>query len=548
MRKSIKLMVGIRVAAALLSVLLFSALTTKNIMIMEKSEQQSVNVNALLQKAQKAEAAHYKWAANLSSALYNGTEFTGSTDHTGCVLGQWLYGEAGTDDKTILDLRSQIEPLHKELHQSAVYVLDQMKTDPAKAQEYYQETIQSNLTVLVGHLDEVVERGSVLNEASTENMQKIVFKMHMVTAAGLCLVLICLISLVLYIIRRVVRPILLITAKTKPLQDGCMKLELNYNAKDEIGDLSNTLKGSIEQTCRYIEDINRIMTQLSMGNFNVSASVPFIGDFSSISDSIDSFTESLSLAISNIQNVEHEVYGYAKSLSDNSQMLAQGATEQAGAVEELSATLNELSKSAGHNIEMAADMRDNVHFTSEQVNLSSHQMEQLIDAMMDICTTSQQIEKIISTIENIAFQTNILALNASVESSRAGEAGKGFAVVAQEVRNLAAKSDEAAKATKDLIETSVQAAEKGNKIVEEVAASLQKTLNLVTKSNKTIDEMTDAVNAEATAISQAAEGLGQISDVVQTNSANSEEAATVSVELFEQVNRLENQTRNFKLK
>ena len=548
MRKSIKLMVGIRVAAALLSVLLFSALTTKNIMIMEKSEQQSVNVNALLQKAQKAEAAHYKWAANLSSALYNGTEFTGSTDHTGCVLGQWLYGEAGTDDKTILDLRSQIEPLHKELHQSAVYVLDQMKTDPAKAQEYYQETIQSNLTVLVGHLDEVVERGSVLNEASTENMQKIVFKMHMVTAAGLCLVLICLISLVLYIIRRVVRPILLITAKTKPLQDGCMKLELNYNAKDEIGDLSNTLKGSIEQTCRYIEDINRIMTQLSMGNFNVSASVPFIGDFSSISDSIDSFTESLSLAISNIQNVEHEVYGYAKSLSDNSQMLAQGATEQAGAVEELSATLNELSKSAGHNIEMAADMRDNVHFTSEQVNLSSHQMEQLIDAMMDICTTSQQIEKIISTIENIAFQTNILALNASVESSRAGEAGKGFAVVAQEVRNLAAKSDEAAKATKDLIETSVQAAEKGNKIVEEVAASLQKTLNLVTKSNQTIDEMTDAVNAEATAISQAAEGLGQISDVVQTNSANSEEAATVSVELFEQVNRLENQTRNFKLK
>lgn len=130
MRKSIKIMAGTRVVAALLAVIMFSVLTTKNIYNIETSESNNAAVNALLQRAQKAEAAHYKWSSNLSNALYSGSEFTGSTDPTGCVLGQWLYGEAGTEDETILGLRSQLEPLHKELHESAIYVLELYKTDP----------------------------------------------------------------------------------------------------------------------------------------------------------------------------------------------------------------------------------------------------------------------------------------------------------------------------------------------------------------------------------------------------------------------------------
>lgn len=548
MRKSVKVMVGIRVVAAFLSVLSFSFLTTKNIINMKQSEEADIEINALLARVQKAEAAHYKWASNLSNALYAGMEFTGSTDPTGCVLGQWIYGEAGTDDEIILGLRSQLEPLHEELHQSAVHVLELLETNPKQAQEYYQETIQGNLNVLVGLLDEVVDRGTVLNDISTDNMRNTVSTMHKVTAGGLGLALFCLLSLVIYVMRRVVKPILMLTNKTRPLQEGNLKLELDYRTNDEIGDLAKTLKHSLEQTRQYVEDINHIMHQFSLGNFNVSTSVPFIGDFRSIADSIDSFTTSMSRAISNINKVEHEVFDHAKNLSNGAQMLAEGAAQQASAVEELSATLNDLSRSAKQNIEMASQVRDNARLTGDQVSLSSRQMELLVDAMQDISDTSGQIGKIIATIENIAFQTNLLALNAAVEASRAGESGRGFAVVAEEVRSLAGQSDQAAKATKELIENSVQAAEKGNLIVEEVSETLQKTLQLVLHSNSAIGEITDAVQIEATAISQVAEGIGQISAVVQTNSANSEESATVSSELFDQVTLLQEQTRGFRLK
>lgn len=548
MRKSVNKMVGIRVAAALASVLLFSVVMTINILSIERSEKLNAGVNALLERAQKAEVAHYKWASNLSNALYAGTEFTGSTDPTGCVLGQWIYGEAGTDDEEILDLRSQLQPLHEELHHSAVYVLELLETDKEQAQNYYQETIQSNLGVLVGLLDKVVERGSVLRQESQRSMQITLVIMHCTSIVGLSLALISLISLVLYVLKQVVRPILTITEKARPLQEGTLKLDLEYDANDEIGDLARTLRDSMEKIRQYVEEINRMMYQVSTGDFNVVCSVPFIGDFYSIEKSMESFTRSLSEAIANINRAEDNVFGHAEHLSGGAQLLAQGAIDQAAAVEELYATLDELSNSAKQNIETAANVKESAQLTREQVSLSSREMEQLVAAMADISDASKEIGRIISTIEDIAFKTNILSLNAAVEATRAGEAGRGFTVVSSEVRNLAARSNEAAQATRELIGNSVRAAEKGNQIVERVSETLQKTLELVQESNDAISVITDAVHAEAIAISQVTEGLGQISAVVETNTASSEESATVSTELFEQVRVLQEQTNRFQLK
>ena len=133
MRKGINKMVGIRVALALASVLLFSIAMTINIMRIQDTEEAAAETASMLNQIQTAEAAHYKWSSGLSNALYAGKEFTGSIDPTTCVLGKWLYGEAGTDNARILSLRTQMEPIHKELHESAVQVLETLKTNPTRA-------------------------------------------------------------------------------------------------------------------------------------------------------------------------------------------------------------------------------------------------------------------------------------------------------------------------------------------------------------------------------------------------------------------------------
>ena len=547
-KKSIKRTMLIRTAATLTAVLLFSFVTTANILRIQAVQNSNTQAAGLLQRAQAAETAHYRWASNLSNALYAGAEFTGSIDPTTCALGQWLYGDAETGDAEILALRSQMEPLHKEIHESATHVLELLKTSPSQAQDYYQKTILANIATLVGQLDKVVEDQTAANNSGLARMHTMILQMQLVCFICLVLALICLIGLVAFMGKHVVSPILAITNHARPLQEGRLERKMDYHSENELGELAHTLENSMALIHSYVQDINRIMAELSNGNFNVSTATPYIGDFQSIETSLDSFTSTISATLGSIIQTQSRVSSNAGQLSGGAQALAQGATEQASAVQELYATLDDLSKNADHNVQAAAEALESARLTGEQVTLSSQQMEQMVAAMTDITKSSEQIGRIIATIEDIAFQTNILALNAAVEAARAGSAGKGFAVVADEVRSLATRSDEAAKATKDLIDNSVKATEQGSRIVGQVSESLKRTLELVMQSNTTIGTIAGAVEGEAASIAQVTEGIGQISAVVQTNSASSEESAAVSAELFEEVHHLEDETRKFQLK
>jgi len=548
MGTSIKRSVGIRVACAIFAVFLFSGMTTMNILRIEGTQDDSVRASNMLDQVQRAETAHYKWSANLSNALYAGTEFTGSMDHTGCVLGKWLYAEMNLHDDEIESLRSQIEPLHKELHASAGTALGLYANSRTTAQQYYQETIQNNLTTLVGLLDKVVERGATLSSEYTQRMNGTITFMHLSTVICLVLALIALISLVVYVLQYVVKPLVQITHRAQPLQEGLLSLDLGYSSKNELGQLAQTLESSMGRVQEYVADIDRVMAELAQGNFDVSTSAHYIGDFQPIEEALNQFTVSISGALGSIVQAEQRVANHAEQLSSGAQALAQGATEQASAVQELYATVDDLSKSAGRNVEAAANAQRSAQLTSEQVTLSSSQMEEMVAAMEDIADASQQIGKIIDTIENIAFQTNILALNAAVEAARAGTAGKGFAVVADEVRNLAAKSAEASQSTSALIGRSIAAVNQGTQIAGATARQLE---GIVANANgivETINAIAADANTQAGAVEQIQNQIGQITSVVQSNSSTAEQSAATSQELSAQASVLKQLVKTFRLR
>lgn len=346
--------------------------------------------------------------------------------------------------------------------------------------------------------------------------------------------------------KKIVHPISTVVKRLELLAEGDLHTATPVpEVNDETAILMNSLTQTVQDLKNVINDIDNRLAELSDGNFMITIDEDYKGDFSEISRSFRGIISSLSSAMRDIDNNAKSVQRGAEDLSGAALQLAEGATDQASAVEELTATIADISEKIKVNAQNAEKTRSIVADMNERVLESNEQMKNNTEAMDKIRETSDKIAVIIGSIEDVADQTALLALNASIEAARAGEHGKGFGVVATQVSALADQSSEAARNTKNLIQNAIQAVEDGIRLANATAASLLTVVENAKVVNDSMQEIATASEDQATAASQISEGISQIAEVVESNSATSEESAAASEELSRQADMLKDLVGRF---
>ena len=398
--------------------------------------------------------------------------------------------------------------------------------------------------------------GAISQDADSRALSRVTEGNNLARMATIIIVVLCVVSTVFSVImglamaNGIITPVNEMKRVIHEVSQGDFESIVQYHSKDELGDLADYLRSLIITIRNIITDIEVQLRSYGEGNLNARSKDEkmYVGGFHRLFIALQDVGQAVSDTMAQIDISADQVNSGGEQVSSSAQALAQGATEQASAVEELASTVTGIATQVETTASHARAAREDNQASHDQIAVCSQHMDELMSAMQDIDSKSQEISKVIKTIEDIAFQTNILALNAAVEAARAGSAGKGFAVVADEVRNLATKSQEASKSTAALIEDTVKAVNEGSRISAETEEALKDVVVRAEKVMTAVTLITEATEQQSRDVAQVSSGIDQISSVVQTNSATAEESAAASEELSGQANVLKELVGRFTLR
>ncbi len=347
------------------------------------------------------------------------------------------------------------------------------------------------------------------------------------------------------------RPINKLLARLKDFRNGDISSsfpEMKYN--DEIAEMVNAVAETSNQLGKIITDVKYVMSEMADGNFNVRTEFEegYVGEYHEMLMAMRSMNRRLDTTLKEVKGASDMVAVGASNLADASQALAEGATDQAASVEEMQATVGEITSALDRTVDEVNDSYHKAKECANQAENSRVEMETMMQAMNRISDTSLKIGNIIAEIEDIASQTNLLSLNAAIEAARAGDAGRGFAVVADQIRTLAEQSAKSAVNTRQLIEGSIREVEVGNEVAQKTSEVLSGVVESIHEIAGTSQRLSEITKQQATAMQQADQGIMKISEIVQANSATAEEASATSQELFAQATGMDEMVAKFKLR
>lgn len=351
--------------------------------------------------------------------------------------------------------------------------------------------------------------------------------------------------------KKIVEPLLACSARFKDFTKGDLTSDFpEIHTNDEVEVFADSAKNMTENLKLIIGDANLILEKMADGDFTADTQIEseYKGDFKSLIHSIQKLNKKLNAALTLIHCSANQVESNSSQMAQSAVGLAEGAFEQAKTVEELKENLTSIVEMVATSAQEAKNAYEHVIEVGKEAEVSSHEMNVMTTAMERISDTSKQIGNIITDIEEIASQTNLLSLNAAIEAARAGEAGKGFSVVAEQIRKLAEDSSNSALRTRNLIETSIKEVENGNQMLYKTAESLKKVVNGMETFANAAKSVQELSSVQKDTIQQIGEKISIISEVVQNNSALSQESSAISEELSEQACSLNNLAGQFTLK